>query len=371
MCVGIINAMNPRLILAVLLPFVACGVQWLLWEAYIKPYVWFFFFPAAFFSAWVGGLRGGLVGTVVGALLVWFVFIPTRFSFVLETSSSAASIVMFVVMGSLFAWVFERLAQSMRRTDEALERLRQLNVNLEQRTAELTAANSELEGFAYAVAHDLRAPLRALNGFSQALEEDYGDKLDGEAKTWLDQIGMASRKMGELIEGLLTLSRVTRGELRRNRIDLSMLATQLLEELARIEPARQVRWQVEPGLAAMGDMRMIEDALRNLLDNAWKYTAKTPEPLIRVQAENREGRRYFCVVDNGAGFDMAHANRLFQPFQRLHRQDEFVGIGIGLATVQRIVHRHGGKMCAEGRPNGGATFCFTLPEGDNNKEGAI
>ena len=363
--------MNPRLILAVLLPFVACGVQWLLWDAYIKPYVWFLFFPAAFFSAWIGGLRGGLAGTVIGALLVWFVFIPPRFSFVLDNLAGGASIAMFVAMGSLFAWLFERLRQTMRRADDALTRMRRLNAELEQRTAELAAANGELEGFAYAVAHDLRAPLRALSGFSQALEEDYGDRLEGEAKTYLDQIGIASRKMGELIEGILTLSRVTRGELRRDRIDLSALATQLLEELARMEPARQVRWRIEPGIEAVGDARMIEDVLRNLLGNAWKYTAKTPEPLIRVHTEAKERALYFCVADNGAGFDMAHAERLFKPFQRLHRQDEFPGIGIGLATVQRIVHRHGGEMRAEGRPAGGATFCFTLPGGgDNNKESA-
>jgi len=362
------SPLDLRLILAILLPFIACGVQWLLWDAYIKPYVWFLFFPTAFFSAWIGGLRGGLTSTMISALLVWFVFIPPQFSFVLENHASAFSIVMFVVMGSLFAWLFERLRQTIHRADDVLTQMRRLNVDLEQRTAELSAANAELEGFAYAVAHDLRAPLRALSGFSQALEEDYGDRLEGDAKTWLEQIGIASRKMGELIEGILTLSRVTRGELRRDSINLSLLTTQLLEELARMEPARKVRWQVDAGINAVGDARMVEDVLRNLLGNAWKYTAKTPEPLIQVYREVKEGASYFCVADNGAGFDMAHAERLFKPFQRLHRQNEFPGIGIGLATVQRIVHRHGGNMVAEGRVGGGAKFCFTLPKGDDNKE---
>jgi len=171
--------------------------------------------------------------------------------------------------------------------------------------------------------------------------------------------------MGALIEGLLTLSRSSREELRRDDIDLSALARRILEELARSEPGHRVAWQVEDGLAARGDIRMIEVVLRNLLGNAWKYTARTAAPLIRVHARRQEKQIQFCIADNGAGFDMAQVGKLFQPFQRLHRQDEFPGIGIGLATVQRVVHRHGGSIEARGEAGHGASFCFTLPLPEN------
>lgn len=247
----------------------------------------------------------------------------------------------------------------------AEEQIQALNADLErrveQRTAELQAANRELESFAYAVSHDLRAPLRALSGFSQALVEDYGGRLDGEARSFIDQIQSASRRMGELIDGILTLSRSTRGELRRDPVDLSALALGLLSQRAAAEPGRQVVWEVAPGLCAPGDPSMLEVVMVNLIDNAWKYTAKTPAATIRVDAEERAGELWYAVGDNGAGFDMAYRERLFQPFQRLHRQDEFPGIGIGLATVQRIIHRHGGTIEATGTPGGGATFRFTLP----------
>ncbi len=243
--------------------------------------------------------------------------------------------------------------------------LRELNATLEarvaKRTAELTLANQELETFAYAVSHDLRAPLRAMNGYSSALQEDHGAALPDEARRFINQIVLASRKMSDLVEGLLTLSHSTRGELQWDRVDVSALAQRHLAELAAAEPARHVAVDVEPGLVVQGDERLLASVLDNLIDNAWKYTGATPQPKIRVHACEVDGQAGFSVSDNGAGFDMAYSDRLFKAFQRLHRQDEFPGIGIGLATVQRIVQRHGGRISAQGVPDHGATFSVVLP----------
>lgn len=252
--------------------------------------------------------------------------------------------------------------------DDARRQIKEENENLalrvDERTAELRAANQELDSFAYAVSHDLRAPLRAMAGFSQALIEDYGDQLSDDAHVYLDQINIASLRMGELIDGLLVLSRSTRAEMHHDNIDLSSMANNILTELARADPQRNLAYEVAPGLSARGDARMIDAVMRNLLGNAWKYTSSTLQPSIRVYSERKDGNHFFCVSDNGAGFDMAHSSKLFQPFQRLHRQEEFPGTGIGLATVQRIVHRHGGVIKAEGAPGKGATFCFSLPLAD-------
>lgn len=241
--------------------------------------------------------------------------------------------------------------------------IQRLNATLEQRigqrTQALADAYEELESYSYAVAHDLRSPLRIINGFAQALRED-NPAMDTQSQSHLDRIMGASKKMGELIDGLLSLSQFARGELRREPLDLSAIATRLLEEFAATEPQRQVQWQVEPGLLASGDPPLVEALLQNLLHNAWKYTAQTPQALVRVYREQRGASSYFCVSDNGAGFDMARAAKLFQPFQRLHMPHEFSGLGIGLATARRIVQRHGGDMQAEAAPGQGATFRFTL-----------
>ena len=242
--------------------------------------------------------------------------------------------------------------------------IQQLNASLEQRiqarTEALKGAYDELESYSYAVAHDLRSPLRIINGFAQALQED-APSLDANSRQHLQRIMAASKKMGELIDGLLHLSKFARGDMQRQPVNLSAMATRLLEELAHDQPERQVEWSVEPELRAQADPALMEALLQNLLHNAWKYTANEPQAQIRVFAREHGGQRHFCVSDNGAGFDMARAGKLFQPFQRLHMPHEFSGLGIGLATARRIVQRHGGELLAHSAPGEGATFCFTLP----------
>lgn len=245
-------------------------------------------------------------------------------------------------------------------------RMREMNEELErrvvQRTMQLELANKELESFAYSVSHDLRAPLRAIDGFSQAIEEDYGAALDGGARGYLQRVRAAAKRMADLIDALLTLARVARVEVRSVRVDLSALATEILADLASMEPGRDVRNVVEEGLEAVGEPMLLRAVLENLLGNAWKFTRHSRDATI---AFGRHGPEYY-VRDNGAGFDMAYENKLFGAFQRLHSADEYEGTGIGLATVARIVHRHGGTIRAEGSVGAGAAFYFTLAqeEGD-------
>ena len=221
--------------------------------------------------------------------------------------------------------------------------------------------NRELETFSYSVSHDLRAPLRSIDGFSQALVEDAGPALDDESRSHLDRIRNATRRMGQLIDDLLALSKVTRAEMRRERVDLSDLASQITAELARHSPQRSVAVTIAPGLAAIGDPHLVRLALQNLIENAWKFTGRRDQAAIEVGAtRDDEGSPAFYVRDNGAGYDPDFAAKLFGPFQRLHPASEFPGSGIGLATVQRIVHRHGGHVWAEGKIDEGATFYFTL-----------
>jgi PAS domain S-box-containing protein len=229
-----------------------------------------------------------------------------------------------------------------------------------QRSVELEAANKELEAFSYSVSHDLRSPLRAIDGFSQAILEDHAAKLDDDAKNYFQRIRAATQRMGELIDDLLGLSRVTRAEIHRERIDLSSLAEEVAADLRSSQPEREVEFRIVQGLQAEGDSRLIRVALQNLIGNSWKFTSKRPNAQIEFGLVRSNGQRAYFVRDNGAGFDQAYADRLFGAFQRLHGMNEFPGTGIGLATVQRIVHRHGGKVWAEGVVDKGATVYFTL-----------
>ncbi|HLD13925.1 MAG TPA: ATP-binding protein, partial [Burkholderiales bacterium] len=231
-----------------------------------------------------------------------------------------------------------------------------------ERTAQLDAANKDMEAFSYSVAHDLRAPLRSIDGFSQVLIEDYAGQLDEPGKDHLNRVRAATQRMGHLIDDMLALARVTRAEMRRATVDLSALAADVLAELQKSEPERKVDCRIEPGLVASGDAQLLRVVLANLLGNAWKYTARQPQPRIEFGAlRNADGAPTYFVRDNGAGFDMAYAGKLFGVFQRLHTLAELPGTGVGLATVQRIVHRHGGQVRGEGMPGQGATFSFTLP----------
>ncbi len=247
---------------------------------------------------------------------------------------------------------------------QAEEAIRSLNDQLEQRvrdrTVDLEAAYSELESFSYSVSHDLRAPLRSMDGFSLALIEDFSDVLDATGKDYLCRVRNASQRMSQLIDDILSLSRVSRAELKRENIDLSGMALKILKDLSTAQPERKIRFEVQENIRAYGDTRMLEIVLNNLLGNAWKFTQRDPAAFVEFGCSQANGETFYYVRDNGVGFDMTYASKLFGAFQRLHSASDFEGTGIGLATVQRIIRRHGGRIWAEGAVNKGATFNFSL-----------
>jgi light-regulated signal transduction histidine kinase (bacteriophytochrome) len=256
---------------------------------------------------------------------------------------------------------------SLRGYREANVRLSAANESLREAKSAQEAANRELEAFSYSVAHDLRAPLRSIDGFSQALLDDCADILDEAGKLHLRYVREAAQDMAALIDGLLGLSRVTRSELRRESVDLTGIAGQIFTQLRRATPDRTVETVVAGDLEAEGDARLLRALMENLIGNAWKFTRHCASPRIEVGAARTDGERVYFVRDNGAGFDMAYAGKLFAAFQRLHSASEFEGTGIGLATVQRIVARHGGRVWAESEVGHGATFYFTLWSGRDGR----
>ena len=253
--------------------------------------------------------------------------------------------------------LLRRQAKLLAESEQAARELAETRAEL---VRDLEHKNRELESFSYAVSHDLRAPLRRIDSFSRAVLESQGDRLDEAGQRFLSRVREASQHMSQLIDDVLHLSRVTRADLRDQEVDLSSIAGLILARLQESEPERKMDAKVRPGVLVTGDGQLLKIAMENLLENAWKFTAKEPESRIEFGMMQAGGEATYFVRDNGAGFDMTYTDRLFGPFQRLHPQGEFPGNGIGLATVQRIIHRHGGRVWAEGLVGQGATFYFTM-----------
>ena len=255
---------------------------------------------------------------------------------------------------------FIAIKQDITERKKAQESIINLNENLRLKAAELYAANKELEAFSYSVSHDLRAPLRSIDGFGRLLQEEYDEKLGERGREFIGRLRAAAQRMEQLIDDLLSLSKVTRADMRRENADLSAIAREILLKLKENEPERNVKFVVQEGLMAKCDKRLIQAALENLLGNAWKFTSKHEKARIEFGAVSKDGKKAYFVHDDGSGFDPKYADKLFTPFQRLHTASEFKGTGIGLTVVNRIVTKHGGRVWAESEPEKGATFYFTL-----------
>ncbi|MGZ5623319.1 MAG: sensor histidine kinase [Methylobacter sp.] len=255
---------------------------------------------------------------------------------------------------------FDGIIEDISVRKETERQIQQLNTALRERATVLESVNHELEAFSYSVSHDLRAPLRAVDGFSRILLDEYADKLDDTGRDRLRRVRAAAQRMATLIDDMLKLSRITRSELKREDINLSAIAVEVIDELRRQDPERTVQCTIQPDIMAWGDARLLRIVLDNLLGNAWKFTGKRADAKIEFGMYKKDNEAVYFVRDNGAGFDMAYAEKLFGAFQRLHDSSEFAGTGIGLATAQRVIHKHGGHICAESEVDKGATFYFTL-----------
>ena len=293
----------------------------------------------------------------VETLTVWvpvYVFSAGVKIFTALASISTALILPFTVPRVL------SLVQKAKVSEEMTARLLQSEEELRLQNAQLEAANKELEAFSYSVSHDLRAPLRSIDGFSQSLLEDCGEKLDSTDRDHLNRVRAAAGRMASLIDDLLNLSRITRSEMKRETVDLSAVAHSIVADLQKTDDKRQVQFHIQDGVTAEGDPHLFRVMLQNLLDNSWKFTSKHPTAHIEFGCKSLGNGPTYFVSDDGAGFDPSYTGRLFGAFQRLHGVTEFPGTGIGLATVQRIVHRHGGRVWAEGAVEKGATFYFAF-----------
>jgi len=258
---------------------------------------------------------------------------------------------------------FNEMAEKHQQYEQEIKEINsQLELRVDERTAQLVAANKELDSFSYSVSHDLKSPLRSISGFSNILLESYRDKLDIEGKDCIERIHRASERMGNLIDELIEFSHINRAELHLQTVNLSDMALQIAEELRQSQPERQVEFKIRSGIMADADLVLIRSVIENLIGNAWKFTQRKEQSIITFDTKDENGATTFFIKDNGAGFNQEYADKLFSPFQRLHSSSEFEGTGIGLASVQRIIHRHGGKIWGEGREGEGATFYFTLPK---------
>jgi signal transduction histidine kinase len=350
-----------RLILALLIPLAAFALEWVSWNL-IRPHVWFMFFPAVFFSSWLGGKWIGFGATAFSTVSVWLFFTPLNHSLALLRPTTFIVFGVFTGMGVLISLTLDRLRQARARVAEALMTASAAKEQLEARTAQLEAANLGLEAFSYSVSHDLKAPLRGIDGYSQLLEQDCADRLDDEGRMFIGKIRAAVAQMHELIEDLLSYSRMERRTLQSVTLDLAALARAVAAE--RTDEMTQAGVQLEldiPSLMVRADREGLTIVLRNLLENAIKFSRNARPPMVAIGARAEAGKVVVWVRDNGIGFDMKFHERIFEIFQRLQRPEDYPGTGIGLALVHKAMHRMGGRAWAESLPGQGATFFLELP----------
>ena len=339
---------------------------------YQVPDVQFTLFLFAFaLTTWYAGLGPGVVAFVLGSLAFNYFFTPPLYAFAI-TRENLAYHIAFLLFGALLAWfsaVRRRIEHDLRQSRDQLakevEERRVLNLELQKRSDELQATNKELEAFAYSVSHDLRAPLRHMAGFAELLQRNSGALLDDKGRRHLGMIMESAQRMGRLIDELLAFSRIGRAETHQTMVNLEQLVREALSETAPEAEGRNIVWRVGKLPLCYGDRSMLRLVMVNLIANAVKFTRTRPQPEIEIGSTSHDPDQVIVFVkDNGVGFNMKYLNKLFGVFQRLHPQEAFEGTGIGLATVQRIVHRHGGRVWAEGAVDQGATFYFSLPKAE-------